>query len=146
MNSIVIQRISLDDPLYQLERELRNRVLLRPIGVPDYGWEMHDRKSWHFVTLDGENVVGCVVLVPLDDTNRKTQLIQMAVARSFQGQGIGTRLINELIKFAKLQGIEEITCHARENAVPFYLKLQFEVYGEPFQEVGILHRHMRRYI
>ena len=144
MNSIVIQRISIDNPLYQLERELRNRVLLRPIGVPDYGWEMHDRKSWHFVALDGENVVGCVVLVPLDNTDRKTQLIQMAVTRSFQGKGIGTGLISELIKFAKSQGIKEIICHARENAVPFYLKLQFEVYGEPFQEVGILHRHMKR--
>ncbi|HHP7229294.1 MAG TPA: GNAT family N-acetyltransferase, partial [Xenococcaceae cyanobacterium] len=104
INSIIIKRISTNDPWYQSERELRNQILLRPIGLPDYGWEMHDAKSWHFVALERECLVGCVVLVPLDSINHKAQLIQMAVAQSVQRKGIGTKLIQELLKFATLQG------------------------------------------
>ena len=143
MESITIKRITIDNPLYQAERELRNKILLRPIGIPDYSWEMHDRQSWHFVVLDRDRLIGCVVLVPLDEIDRKAQLIQMAVDESMQGKGIGTKLVLELLKFAKDRGLTELTCHARQKAVPFYRKFQFEVYNEPFEEVGLIHRHMK---
>ena len=51
-----IRRIDMENPLYQKERELRNKVLLRPIGISDFGWEMNDSVSWHFVALDKSNV------------------------------------------------------------------------------------------
>ncbi len=152
MQSITIKRITLDNPLYQAERELRNQILLRPIGIPDYGWEMYDRKSWHFVALNrdcavrtsrADRLMGCVVLVPLDEINQKAQLIQMAVDESMQGRGIGTLLVQELLKFAKARGLTEVACHARQEAVAFYRKFQFEVYDEPFEEVGLMHRHMK---
>ena len=143
MQSITIKRITLDNPLYQAERELRNQILLRPIGIPDYSWEMYDRQSWHFVALHGDRLMGCVVLVPLDEINQKAQLIQMAVDESMQGRGIGTLLVQELLKFAKAQGLTEVTCHARQEAVAFYRKFQFEVYDKPFEEVGLMHRHLK---
>ena len=143
MQSITIKRITLDNPLYQAERELRNQILLRPIGIPDYGWEMYDRKSWHFVALNRDHLMGCVVLVPLDEISQKAQLIQMAVDESMQGRGIGTLLVQELLKFAKARGLTEVACHARQEAVAFYRKFQFEVYDEPFEEVGLMHRHMK---
>jgi predicted GNAT family N-acyltransferase len=34
--------------------------------------------------------------------------------------------------------------HAREAAVPFYLKLGYALAGEPFEEVGIPHRAMEK--
>ncbi|MDJ0591510.1 MAG: GNAT family N-acetyltransferase [Pleurocapsa sp. MO_226.B13] len=143
MQSITIKRITIDNPLYQAERELRNQILLRPIGIPNYSWEMYDRKSWHFVALNRDRLMGCVVLVPLDEINQKAQLIQMAVDESMQGRGIGTLLVQELLKFAKAQGLTEVTCHARQEAVAFYRKFQFEVYDKPFEEVGLMHRHMK---
>ncbi len=143
MQSITIKRITLDNPLYQAERELRNQILLRPIGIPDYGWEMYDRQSWHFVALNRDRLMGCVVLVPLDEISQKAQLIQMAVEESMQGRGIGTLLVQELLKFAKAQGLTEVACHARQEAVAFYRKFQFEVYDEPFEEVGLMHRHLK---
>jgi hypothetical protein len=42
---MTIQNIETSNPLYQLETDLRNRILLRPIGVPDHAWEMHDQKA-----------------------------------------------------------------------------------------------------
>ena len=138
-----VRRIELDDPLYQKERDLRNRILLRPIGIPDHAWEMNDARSWHFAALHGEQLIGCVVLVPLESTPKKAQLIQMAVETNWQRMGIGILLVRALLEFAGLQGIGEILIHARANTTGFYSKFGFETYGDAFVEVGVLHRHMR---
>jgi predicted GNAT family N-acyltransferase len=140
---ISIQLIDTKNALYQMERELRNKILLRPIGIPDHAWEMHDEKAWHLVAVENDVVLGCVVLVPLDPGQKKAQLMQMAVETNQQGNGVGKLLVNELLSFCKSKGIQEVVCHSRENAVPFYLNLGFEIYDEPFVEVGIKHSHMR---
>lgn len=137
-----ISRISMEDPLYQQERELRNRILLRPIGIPDFGWEKNDPRSWHFVAHENGRVLGCVVLVRLDPEARRTQLIQMAVETEFQGRGLGRMLVKELIRFARQQEVREILIHSREEVTQFYERLGFQIVGEPFEEVGIRHRHM----
>jgi predicted GNAT family N-acyltransferase len=93
------------------------------------------------VATDKGVVIGCVVLVPLEAT--KAQLTQMAVAQELQGKGIGKLLVGELLRFCKTRNILEVICHARENAIPFYAGLGFEIYGDPFEEVGIPHRNMR---
>lgn len=133
----------MDDALYQQERDLRNRILLRPIGIPDFGWEKNDTRSWHFVALSEDKVIGCVVLVRLDEAAKKTQLIQMAVEREFQGQGIGKMLVRELIRFAREKEVREIQIHSREDVTAFYENLGFSIVGEPFDEVGVRHRHMQ---
>ena len=140
---ISVQLIGMENPLYQEESELRNKILLRPIGVPDHAWEMNDAKAWHFAALDGNLLVGCVVLVPLNERSDKAQLIQMAVETDRQRQGIGRLLAQTLLQFALERQIAEILVHARADTVEFYSKLGFETYGEAFEEVGIQHRHMR---
>ena len=143
---IFIKLINTKDSLYQKERQLRNRVLLRPIGLPDHAWEMKDEHSWHFEAVEDHRVIGCVVLFPIDSEMHKAQLMQMAVESELQGKGIGKLLVNELLKFCKTKGIKEVVCHSRENAVQFYLQMGFEVYDEPFVEVGIPHSHMRLFL
>jgi predicted GNAT family N-acyltransferase len=140
---ISIALIDTSNSYYPAEQELRNTVLLRPIGIADHAWEMHDEKAWHFVALDNTTVIGCVVLVPLDPAKSRTQLMQMAVQPDQQGIGIGKLLVKELLSFSKANKIKEVVCHARDTAVPFYLNLGFEIYDEPFVEVGIQHYHMR---
>lgn len=140
---ITIHSINTDNTLYIQEQELRNKILLRPIGISDHAWEMHDKKAWHFVALDKDLLIGCVVLVPLNLEKDKAQLMQMAVETKQQGKGIGKLLVHELIAFAKAKKIKEIVCHARDNAVAFYLGLGFEIYDDPFIEVGIQHYHMK---
>lgn len=140
---IRIKKIDTADPLYQKERQLRNKILLRPIGIPDFGWEHHDAYSWHFVALDDLELVGCVVLVPLDDKGEKSQLIQMAVDQSRQGEGIGRLLVERLIRFAKKKGLHEIQIHSRSDVSSFYSHLGFERHGKEFEEVGIAHVPMR---
>lgn len=136
-------RIGVTHPCYQKERNLRNTFLLRPIGLPDSAWEMNDADSIHFIALDGEEVVGCVVLYPLPGQDGVVQLMQMAVDDRFRGRGIGKGLVDCLISFSRSQGYCRIVCHSRQEAVGFYKKLGFAAYGESFYEVGIPHSHMQ---
>lgn len=135
-----IIRIDMENSLYQKERELRNNVLLRPIGIPDFGWEMNDPISWHFVAMDKSALIGCVLLVPMDTEISKGQLIQMAVNNDWQGKGIGKLLVRSLIDFAISIGIKEIEIHSRAEVTSFYEQLGFKVFGDEFEEVGIKHR------
>ena len=138
-----IELINRQNPFYQGERELRNKILLRPIGLPDHAWEMNDEKSWHFIAIENNHVIGCVVLFPLDEQQSRAQLMQMAVEDDYQGKGIGKLLVLKLLNFCRSQRIKEVVCHSRDTAVPFYLKLGFEIYDDPFIEVGIQHYHMK---
>ena len=141
-----IIRLNMKDPLYQKERELRNKVLLRPIGIEDFGWEMHDAKSWHFAAMDDGDLIGCVLLVPLNEPCSKAQLIQMAVDTAWQGKGVGKLLVKTLISFARSQGIKEIEIHSRAAVTSFYERLGFQVFGEEFKEVGVKHRLLNLYL
>ncbi|UCE94132.1 MAG: GNAT family N-acetyltransferase [Flavobacteriaceae bacterium] len=138
----IIQEIKTNNPYYQKERELRNEVLLRPLGIPDFGWEMNDPISWHFVAIENSKVIGCVILCPLDPEKSKAQLMQMAVSRDHQGKGIGKMLVNYLLKFASNQGIKEIIIHSRSNVTSFYTQFGFKVAGDEFEEVGIKHHYL----
>lgn len=130
----------MNNPLYQKERELRNKILLRPIGIPDFGWEMNDEKAWHFVAMHKSQLIGCVLLVPLNEEKSKGQLIQMAVDNDWQGKGTGKLLVLVLIEFAESQGIKEIEVHSRADVTTFYEQFGFQVYGDEFEEVGVKHR------
>jgi len=141
---INILQIELEHPFYQQERDLRNEVLLRPIGLPDFAWEMNDKKAYHFVAESNGTVVGCAILVPV--SAKESQLMQMAILPNFQKKGIGKLIVLKMIDFAMKQSIPLITCHSRQTAVKFYQKLNFEIFGEPFEEAGIAHRHMRCHV
>ena len=127
-----ISIIDIHHPLYQQERELRNKVLLRPIGIPDFGWEMNDAKSWHFITVKEAKVIACALLVSLDEEFKKGQLIQMAVETDYQGIGLGKQLIKTLLDFAKKKGFTEIVIHSRADVTSFYEAMGFIAFGEVF--------------
>lgn len=137
-----IIQINTQHSLYQKERELRNKILLRPIGIPDFGWEMNDSISWHFAAVNDSELIGCVLLVPLDKNFKKGQLIQMAVDHNWQGKGIGKQLVNSLLNFAKKKGFVEIEIHSRADVTSFYEAMGFTAFGNVFEEVGVQHRHL----
>lgn len=145
-----IERIDTSHPLYEQEVELRERVLLEPIGIDLARLEslfpgFEDRFE-HFVAVvdhpKGERVVGVVCLLPEKESGRG-KLMQMAVDPQRQREGIGRKLVVSLERraFGEL-GLTELYCHARFDAVSFYEGLGWEVVGEHFEEAGIEHRVM----
>lgn len=120
-------------------------MLRAPLGHPFEATRFpFEEESLHLVALEAGRVVGCVLFHPEgSDTGR---LFQMAVEPERQGMGIGVRLVRELEAEVARRGFRTVTLHARETAVGFYERLGYAVYGEPFTEVDIPHRHMRRQV
>lgn len=140
-------------PLYPGELELRFRVLREPLGRPRESVPFpFEAQSLHLVAVDPaapDAVVGCVLFhpdapEPHGDTPASGRLFQLAVSPALQGQGLGARLVRHLEAELQRRGVRRVHLHARAAVVPFYERLGYATCGEPFEEVGIPHRHMQR--
>lgn len=131
-------------PLYEESIRLRDRVLRRPLGLSftadDLAAESNDV---HCTASDRSGrLLGCLVLTPLEDG--AIRMRQVAVDPSLQRSGIGTLLVAWSESLARAGGYRRIVLHARDTAVPFYLRLGYMIEGEEFTEVSIPHRIMVR--
>ena len=149
-----MQLITPDHPLYAEELELRFRVLREPLGHgrADVLFPF-ERESLHLVLVEAGRVVGCVLFHPesarapegaLRQSTTGGRLFQMAVATERQGRGDGRALIQALEAELLRRDLVHVHLHARAAVVGFYERLGYVCHGEPFLEVGIEHRHMRR--
>jgi len=122
---------------------LRREVLRLPLGL-DFTPEELDAEAahLHLVARDNKKVVACLVLEPV--TPNTIKMRQVAVSPERQGEGIGVELVKFSEQIAQAYAYGEITLNARANVVPFYLKLGYETYGEPFEEVTIPHCSMKK--
>ena len=91
----------------------------------------------HIACFIGNNLVGCLILSPIDDVTIKMR--QVAVDENYQGKQIGKTIVKYSEEFAIRNGIKKITLHAREVVVLFYLKLGYKIIGEQFTEIGLPH-------
>lgn len=121
---------------------LRNRVLREPLGRSFSEEELEQERDQHHLSISvaGE-VVGCLILVNQGDLGK---MRQVAVLPEQQGTGYGSQLVWECERHAMKQGAQEIILHAREPVVGFYKRLGYTVEGDPFEEVGLPHRLMRK--
>ena len=143
-NEISYKFINTNESEYDQERRLRSRILREPMGLP-FGAEIFpfEDEALHLVAMNKSEVVGCVMFHPKGNSGR---LLQMAVAIEFQGKGIGKKLVHELEAKLRDDGFSEIHLHARLVAISFYENLGYSIYGEPFDEIGIEHRLMKKLI
>jgi predicted GNAT family N-acyltransferase len=134
--------IDTHDPLYENERKLRSKVLREPFGFPP-GAEVFpfENDSLHLIAIEDDDVIGCALFHPEGRTGR---IYQMAVSEPRRGKGVGKRLVAELEAHLRKEKLKEIYLHARDYAVSFYAQLGYEIEGEPFMEIGIEHRLMKR--
>jgi len=140
MPCLVIEHNS---PDYLRAVELRREVLRFPLGM-DYTPEQlaSEGDSAHFMLeLDGK-VVASAMATRYD--NHSIKVRQVAVDPTLQGKGLGREIMLFAEDWARSQGYKEAILHARQVAVDFYLRIGYEIYGEPFEEVGIPHRKMRK--
>jgi len=145
---VEIRRITPDDPLYEQERALRESVLMGPLGLTLDDLERSlpgiESRAVHYVCVidhpTGPRVVGCAMLVPGDEEG---QVLQVAIDRQRQGEGIGRRLMAtiESHAFGGL-GLTALACEAEDGAIGFYRVLGWMPEGEPFDRLGITHQRM----
>jgi hypothetical protein len=74
-------------------------------------------KAWHFVAVESDAVIGCVIesIKPL-----KTKTTPCKWPLKPISKGRHREIISKGITvFCNANGIKEVVCHARDNAVPF---------------------------
>jgi len=128
---------------YYKSIELRYLILRKPLGMvytPEQLAEEYDQ--FHFVAKINQDIVGVIVLQKLE--NNIAKMRQVAIDAKLQRNGIGAKLVAYVENWCKSNEINLINLHARENAIPFYEKLNYYTVGNPFVEVGLNHSEMEK--
>lgn len=141
MIDLKIKEIPYGSDLYHAELALRDQVLRRPLGMCLYDENLEgEREDWHIAAMDGDRLIGILILTKIDETTVKMR--QVAVDDACRERGIGREMVLFAESLSLSRGIRTIRLHARESAIPFYLKLGYTVSGEVFTEVTLPHRTM----
>jgi ribosomal protein S18 acetylase RimI-like enzyme len=135
--------VTTDDPAYRGELELRFRVLREPLGRTRTDVRFpFERESLHLVAEQNGRVTGCVLFHHESSTGGR--LLQMAVSADRWRHGLGRALVATMEVELRRRGVADVHLHARADVVGFYERLGYAIEGEPFVEVGIAHRRMRK--
>jgi predicted GNAT family N-acyltransferase len=120
-------------------RRIRYDVFVVEQGVPEVlEWDDADLVSVHALAEAGREPIGCARLLPDGHIGR------VAVVRAWRHHGVGTALMQALIRVARERGDAAVIVNAQVAAMPFYAREGFEATGGIFEEAGIPHRVMTR--
>ena len=98
-----------------------------------------DDACLHAVAFDAQGrALGTGRLLPDGHIGR------MAVMRDFRGRGIGSTILDLLVREARGLGYHAVALHAQTHARGFYERHGFVAEGEEFEEANIPHILMRR--
>jgi N-acetylglutamate synthase-like GNAT family acetyltransferase len=119
--------------------DLRFKVLREPWGQLKGSEVLTDEdQADHAMVVDDET--NKIIGVARMQTNSPTQgqVRCVAVSPEVQGRGVGKLLMHYLENVAQQKGINEIILDARENAVKFYLSIDYEIIGDSYLLFGVI--------
>lgn len=117
--------------------DIRRKVFIDEQHVPEQlEWDEDDDSAIHFLARIGNRNVACARLTADGKIGR------MAVLEQYRNLGIGKRLLQRVIAYARDNTYPSLYMHAQASAIGFYEKAGFNATGEPFTEAGIPHREM----
>jgi predicted GNAT family N-acyltransferase len=118
---------------------VRFTVFVDEQHVPaDQELDADDAVSLHAVARDAAGaVIGTGRLLPDGHIGR------MAVLAAGRGRGVGSALLEALMREAAAQGHRVAVLNAQQHAVPFYERHGYVVCSAPFDDCGIAHVEMR---
>ena len=132
-------------PAYEETVALRYEILRKPLGLNYTPQQLAaEDKDHHLAAYLEDRLAACLILTP--DNNGVIKMRQVAVDGSLQGKGIGQQLVTYSEEWARAHKYKKMVLHARETAVPFYLKLGYKIEGQTFMEVGLPHKKMYKLI
>lgn len=118
--------------------QIRYAVFVDEQGVPaELERDDADTSALHLLAIAADGrPVGTGRLLPDGHIGR------MAVLAAYRGQGIGTQLVQELLRLAGRRGLEQVFLDSQVQAIRFYERLGFQPEGAIFDDAGIPHRRM----
>ena len=120
--------------------DLRYRVLRQPLGK-ERGSERNegDESGMHFALFDGGKILGIARLDKVDDNTSQVRFV--AIESNIQGSGLGKKLMTEVENTAKNIGYYKMVLHARDYALPFYEKLNYQLIGASYKLFDVLQHY-----
>ena len=120
-------------------RAIRLEVFVHEQRVPEaLEWDGLDPQCEHVLASDSAgHPVATGRLLPDGHIGR------MAVLTDWRRRGVGSAVLNELLKIARVRGDEVAILHAQSYAMQFYRRAGFEITSAEFMEAGIAHVEMR---
>jgi len=121
---------------------LREKVLREPLGSKFTTAELDEEKSHTQVAgfIDG-NLIATAVLVP---EGQEMKMQRVVVVEDLRNKNIGSKMMAFCESLASKKGVKIMYCHARDTAVNFYSRNNYEKVGEYFDEDGIPHLKMKK--
>jgi ribosomal protein S18 acetylase RimI-like enzyme len=121
----------------------RWKMLRKPLNLP-LGSEKDEleNSSYHMAAFENEKIIAVGRLqIEKDSTAR---IRYMAVDSNYRKQGIGSQLLEELENIAKDKMVKRCWLHARETAMTFYTKNNYEINSEAKSKLKIPHFRMEK--
>ena len=142
MTKIVFKIIAHGTPEYREAVALREEILRKPLGLTFHPEELDlETDHVHIVGFKGGQVVATAVLVPEGSACKMQRVV---IKADLQSSGVGSKMMVFCEAYAKGLGFKSIYCHARDNAVGFYLNNNDLPEGDYFNEDTIPHWKMRK--
>jgi predicted GNAT family N-acyltransferase len=128
--------------------EIRRNVFTLGQGVPvSLEFDGLDESSEHFLAWkvgEGRSTPVGVARMRRSDQGAKAE--RVAVLESKREYGVGRALMHAIETRARDLELEAVVLHAQVGVISFYEKLGYEAHGEIFDEAGIEHRSMRKFL
>lgn len=121
--------------------DLRYRILRAPLNQP-LGSEKNDGDSTgiHFALYEDDVLKA---IARLDQSEKSISQVRfVAVEKNAQGKGYGKSIMLATEKAAKERGDDKMILHARDYAVDFYLKLNYEVIEKSYLLFDVLQHYL----
>lgn len=119
-------------------KSIRLSVFVKEQGVPQrLELDSQDEHFLHVVIFNDDKTAIATARLA-----RNGKFGRMAVLKKYRQQGLGAELLKQVTTLADSLGLQQLRCHAQQNAVNFYKKNGFQIIGKPFQEAGIAHIKM----
>ena len=127
---------------------LRHRVFVVEQGVPaEIEQDAADATAVHALSRDDDGAVVATGRLLLDAAGPGRAVIgRMAADAAVRGRGHGAAVLAVLHREAAARGQSEVELHAQVTARRFYERAGYAAVGEEYQEAGISHVTMRRWL
>jgi predicted GNAT family N-acyltransferase len=116
---------------------IRRSVFIEEQKVPEsLVWDEDDRHSKHYLVFYKDKAVAVARLKP------DGQIGRMAVLPDYRNNGIGSALLQFILKIIETTSLKQVFLHAQTTAIKFYERQGFISHGDIFHEANIPHREM----
>jgi len=99
-------------------------------------WDVEDAVAVHFIVFQQDQAIATARLLSNNSIGR------VAVLTTARGLGVGQRLMQAVIDYARAEQRELVKLSSQVHAIGFYQALGFEVQGEEYLDCGIPHIDM----